>query len=93
MQVSIWHNPLSTPQRAELYVSPTEPAVIFEVPPGGTAELPSEFDAAIQTLDESGVCIGGLCPKLVRVSGPTRLNSHGRPIEHLVRDNTQPQAG
>jgi hypothetical protein len=70
MRFTAWHNPTKTTVRARIFTGPDTGYKVFEVPPGETRELPSDYDAAIQNV-RGGRVVSGLAPQLRRAVGKT----------------------
>jgi len=59
-----WKNPTDKPVKIKLFVSPGQHQT-YEVPPNGSASIPSQFNNAIHQC-RNGQVVGGAAPQLVR---------------------------
>jgi hypothetical protein len=66
MRNTAWENPTKNTVKARIFTGPDGGFKVFVVPPGEVRELPSEYDAAIQSV-RGGRVVSGMAPQLRRV--------------------------
>ena len=90
--ITRWKNPTDAPMQFDLFLEPplwSGPAgdtdrrcvrgsawLRVAVAPGGECELPSVYDAAIQTIGRDEQIVSGMAPFLVRLTGASPAKVH-----------------
>jgi len=74
--MTLWHNETKNTQRCKVYLGPRNWGIV-EVPPGESRAFPTDWEPGIQRINAEGVIVGGLCPLLRRMDGPTLRDRKG----------------